>query len=56
MNVREKRSYRVFDDKKELLKEISLIRILAEEVIIKNSEIIVIIVLELFFSWESYSK
>ena len=40
LNYKEKGIYRPFDDRKDLLKEVTLIRILAEEVIINNSKII----------------
>lgn len=40
LTLKEKRIYRPFDDRKDLLKEVPLIRILAEEVIIKDSKIL----------------
>lgn len=40
LTQKEKGMYRPFDDRMELTKEVPLIRILAEEVIIKNSEIL----------------
>ncbi len=40
LTQKEKGIYRPFNDRKELVKEVPLIRILAEEIIIKNSEIL----------------
>lgn len=40
LNYKEKGIYRPFDDRKDLLKEVPLIRILAEEVIINDSKLI----------------